>query len=141
MNYIKIIIPGIPASKGSLFKGKYGQIYPADKKLKSWVNAISWQAREQAPGEPSQAAIDLTITFNLPQASNNKKTYPTIKPDLDKLARAVLDALTGIIYYDDSQVIRLECNKAWAATDDTPGCEIEIREATKWANILDGVSK
>jgi Holliday junction resolvase RusA-like endonuclease len=127
MNYIKIIIPGIPASKGSFNRGKYGQLYPADKKLRGWVNAISWQARSQAPRQPSQAAIELTITFNLPHYDSNKDDQPTIKPDLDKLARAVLDALTGIIYHDDSQVIRLVCSKAWAI--DAPGCQIEIREA------------
>ena len=135
MNYIKITIPGIPASKGSFNIGKYGQIYQADKKLKGWVNAISWQARAQAPREPSQAAVELTITFNLPQASNNKDIHPIIRPDIDKLARAVLDALTGIIYKNDSQVIRLECNKTWSK-DGAPGCDIEIREATNWANIF-----
>lgn len=37
------------------------------------------------------------------------------KPDLDKLVRAVQDALTGIIYKDDGQVCRLTANKNYAA--------------------------
>jgi len=33
--------------------------------------------------------------------------YPTTKPDIDKLARAVLDALTDVVYRDDAQVVAL----------------------------------
>jgi hypothetical protein len=41
----------------------------------------------------------------------HKRPYPVVKPDLDKLMRAVLDSLTGVIYVDDSQVVKAEPTK------------------------------
>ena len=49
--------------------------------------------------------VRLTLTFHL----NGK---PTSRPDLDKLAGAVLDALNGIAYHDDSQVTELLLQKS-----------------------------
>jgi Holliday junction resolvase RusA-like endonuclease len=40
---------------------------------------------------------------------------PTVKPDLLKLARAVEDALTGIVYRDDAQIITETLQKAYTA--------------------------
>jgi Holliday junction resolvase RusA-like endonuclease len=48
---------------------------------------------------------------------------PTAPPDIDKLARAVLDALTGIVYDDDSQVIELQATKRF---DTHPHATIEV---------------
>jgi Holliday junction resolvase RusA-like endonuclease len=39
--------------------------------------------------------------------------YPNVMPDLDKLARAILDALTGIVWRDDAQVVRLDVEKIY----------------------------
>jgi Holliday junction resolvase RusA-like endonuclease len=50
------------------------------------------------------------------------RRYPTTKPDLDKLARAVLDALTGVYYLDDAQVVSLDLQKAY--THGAPGVYI-----------------
>jgi len=41
------------------------------------------------------------------------------KPDIDKLCRAVLDALTGIAYADDSQVVALDASKVYGPTAST----------------------
>jgi hypothetical protein len=37
-----------------------------------------------------------------------------VKPDLDKLVRAVGDALTGILYRDDAQIVSLNASKRFA---------------------------
>ncbi len=37
------------------------------------------------------------------------------RPDLDKLCRACLDSLTGIVWRDDAQVVRLEASKDYGA--------------------------
>lgn len=49
------------------------------------------------------------------------------KPDLDNLAKAVLDALTGIVYKDDSQVVSLALRKENA---NHPRLLIQIRPIT-----------
>lgn len=41
----------------------------------------------------------------------------TVKPDLDKLCRTVLDALTGVAYKDDSQVIGIIANERYGEVE------------------------
>lgn len=56
-----------------------------------------------------------------------KDCFPTGKPDAVKLARGTEDALTGIVYRDDSQNVTVISMKRWA--DDRPiGAEIHVEE-------------
>ncbi len=50
------------------------------------------------------------------------------KPDLDNLAKGVLDALNKLAYHDDGQVCELKISKQHAAQDETPGVLITIKE-------------
>lgn len=45
-------------------------------------------------------------------------TLHTRTPDTDNMAKFVLDALNRVFYVDDSQIIRIECEKAYGAEDD-----------------------
>lgn len=45
------------------------------------------------------------------EAATKGDVLPTTKPDIDNLAKCVLDALNGIAYRDDNQVVRLEVSK------------------------------
>lgn len=49
----------------------------------------------------------------------NAPLFVEKKPDLDKLIRAVCDALTGYAYIDDSQVTQVQASKRWAETPST----------------------
>jgi len=53
--------------------------------------------------------------------------YPAVKPDATKLVRSTEDALTGIIWKDDAQIINQIVIKKYADFDH-PGCEISIEE-------------
>jgi len=57
----------------------------------------------------------MRMVFGLHAPQDRRHGYPK-RPDLDKLVRAVLDALTDVCYEDDSQVIRLRASKVWAPT-------------------------
>lgn len=48
------------------------------------------------------------------------------KPDLDNLAKSVLDALNGIVWRDDAQVASLSMSKQIAAGDECPGVLIRV---------------
>jgi Holliday junction resolvase RusA-like endonuclease len=49
-------------------------------------------------------------------------------PDIDKLCRAVMDALTSVVWIDDRQVARLVASKRWPDEGEAPGASIRIRE-------------
>lgn len=50
---------------------------------------------------------------------------PVVKPDVDNVAKSILDALNGIIYLDDKQIIKLNIEKIYAETSWT---EVKIEE-------------
>lgn len=96
--------------------------------LNSWRRSI---AREFGPlvKEPFEGAVGVSAVFYVCRPKSHFGTgrnagclrksapaYPVTKRagDLDKLARAVLDALTGVAYRDDSQVIELRLSKLYA---------------------------
>ena len=50
---------------------------------------------------------------------------PSKRPDLDNLNKSVMDALNGIVYRDDCQVVTLNSKKVYA---ETPGVDICVME-------------
>lgn len=73
-------------------------------------------------GVPVVAAID--AYFTIPKSASKKaraemlagKKRPTKKPDADNIIKSVLDALNGIAYHDDSQVVGVIINKYYSNT-------------------------
>ena len=59
--------------------------------------------------EPPQSASNIKKTRMLNQAE-----YPLKKPDVDNVAKIILDALNGIAYRDDKQVVTLIVKKSYA---------------------------
>lgn len=54
--------------------------------------------------EPIEMSFD--FYFSRPASVPKKRTCHVIRPDLSKLVRAAEDSLTGIVYKDDSQIVR-----------------------------------
>lgn len=79
--------------------------------------------------EDSPITIDMTFSFVRPKSvSAKKRPHHTVKPDVDKLVRAVLDALTNVAYRDDSQVVRINATKTY---DESEYIEVTVREFTE----------
>lgn len=79
---------------------------------------------------PFGGPLSVILVFSLPRPASlpKKVRHPVRRPDLDKLARAVLDGLTaGGAWKDDSQVVRLAAWKEYAS-DEGPGCMIGFEE-------------
>jgi crossover junction endodeoxyribonuclease RusA len=119
-----IWVEGLPKTQGS--KNAYNRggrivLVETSKGLKPWRETIAHVAKLTNP-EVSNQAIKLSLLFLLPAPKKMVRRYPTTKPDLDKLARAVLDALTGVYYLDDAQVVSLDLQKAY--THGAPGVYI-----------------
>lgn len=85
-----------------------------------WCYSIFCKSKRFAPDVPLSVEI---LACYAPPKSASKKTKqmmlsgevrPTKKPDADNIAKIILDALNGIAYDDDKQVIHLDVNKKYA---------------------------
>lgn len=112
-------------------------------KSKDWKRLVASVAQHYRPARLIEGPVKLTLTF---QRERNKghfnskgqlnkaglaTPYPIAKPDVLKLARGVEDALTGVIWKDDSQIVVEHLFKVWG---DAPCVTIEIEEITQGEN-------
>jgi len=67
-------------------------------------------------GPPLEGPVCISLTFYLPRPKSapRRVVHPATRPDLSKLVRSVEDALTGIVYRDDAQIMSLTAIKAFA---------------------------
>lgn len=87
------------------------------KHNKTFTAAVRWSAR--AAGVlmiPKGRGVSLSVVFTFIRPKGCRRSEPCVRPDCDKLARALLDALTGIAYHDDGQVVSLSVRKMYGAT-------------------------
>ncbi|MGA9668433.1 MAG: RusA family crossover junction endodeoxyribonuclease [Terracidiphilus sp.] len=68
-----------------------------------------------AAGVPVRVCV--TFVFQKPKSAPASRTRPTVKPDLDKLARSTTDALTGVLWADDAQVVEYSLNKIYGTLE------------------------
>jgi len=102
-------------------------------KVKGWQLAITAAAvQSRAQTAPFDGPVSVTCTFALPRPSSYPKriVHHVTKPDVDKLARAVLDALAGVLFGDDAAVTELHASKGYAFAGCNPGVVITVAETT-----------
>jgi len=121
---LELWVPGVPQPQGSkrIFGGRL--VEGNDRTLRPYRANIAGEARAKFGREPVRdVALDVTLGFmferprshygtgrNAHEIKPSAPAYKSTRPDLDKLVRAVLDSLTGIVFAEDSQVARLS---AW----------------------------
>lgn len=124
-------IPGRPAAQGSKRHVGGGRMIEASKRLPGWRKQIAdvatmYRSRDAAVFPDQALAVELEFVVARPKYAIGK-LLPAIKRssgDIDKLARAVLDGLTGICYKDDSQVTALTCRKRLAGRGEEIGVHV-----------------
>jgi Holliday junction resolvase RusA-like endonuclease len=148
---VVIEVHGIPAPQGSKVRNRYGAIYESGKTVAPWREAIRAEVQRQVT-VPLAGAVRCWITFRLPRPRGHYGTgrnggtirhsapvYPAGRPDLDKLARAVLDGLTdGGAWKDDGQVVMLLAQKVYALPGMPAGCRIELHVTDASADAISG---
>ena len=126
---IQFFCPGLPRAKGSMrgfvVKGR-ALITNSSPATRSWEQDVAFFARQACAGA-TQGPVSLSLCFYLPRPKKPKHEQHIVKPDVDKLARAVMDALTGIAYRDDSQVHDLAVSKLYEHDANTPGVRVRVR--------------
>jgi crossover junction endodeoxyribonuclease RusA len=99
---------------------------------KGWEQLVRAQAQASADGTLFAGAVAVSMTFELLRpASLPRRVVDHCKaPDVDKLARAVLDGLTGVLFANDAAVIALDVRKVYAPPGRAPGATITVAETT-----------
>lgn len=145
----ELFVPGTPAPSGSkspfVYKdkktGKHkASLAPANKRQKPWMQVVATYARMKYRGPLLTGGIILNATFCFHRKkghytatgklSKKGRENPnhTVKPDRDKLLRAVQDAMSGIVYKDDCQIWTGDTKKVYVGLDEPEGVLIEIED-------------
>lgn len=116
--------------------GRVAIVDTAGKRGKDWRALVQLVAQEHMNGtELFQGALALSVTFVMPRPRghfgkrglrDSAPAYPTTRPDVDKLSRAIMDALKHVAYRDDAQVIMKQVTKVYG---ERPGAHVVLREA------------
>ena len=126
---VRFDVSGLPVPQGStrafIVKNR-PVITSTSKGLNQWRQLVAGEAQRRVK-EPMGGPVAITLGFRLPRpksAPKKKWIYPSKRPDIDKLVRAVLDALTHVIIADDSQVVSLTATKDYGP----PGVLVQVDE-------------
>ena len=95
---------------------------------KQHVAAVAHKKWDEEPGIILAGPILIAMTFNLPKPKTAKRKSPTVKPDVDNLYKGVADALEGIAYVHDQQIVFAMIEKRYAKDNDSVGVKVTIRE-------------
>lgn len=117
-------VPGVPVPQGS--KMPWGA--EANPHVKSWRESVAAAAAEVMANGPVDGPVNVIVDFFFPRpkghfgsgrnAERLKDSAPiwhSAKPDLDKLQRALGDAMTGVVVRDDSQVASWHVRKLYGS--------------------------
>ena len=124
--------PGHPRPQGSKRHVGNGRMIESSRFVAGWREAIAAAAAAvlPAPLDPSAAAA-LRLDFIMPRPQRTPQpTPPAIRRtgDIDKLTRAVLDALSGVWFADDAAVVLLDASKVVAEPGQEPGVAMRLYE-------------
>ena len=130
---ITFTVFGTPRPQGSMRAlWKPGMKYPAvtsdNPRLKPWRQQIAGVALALniAPfGDYVPLEITMNFYFTKPKSAKKRRGM-TVKPDGDKLLRAVFDSLKGVLFHDDAQVVEFHARKHYGGPERVT---VEIREA------------
>lgn len=107
-------------------RGGFARGYvPKDHKIHLYRHAVATAAKAVCPHPTDdQVIVKLCFTLARPPSHMNKsgckKNAPLFpKCDCDNLAKGCLDAMTGIVWYDDSQVVELHIAKHYGTAGST----------------------
>jgi crossover junction endodeoxyribonuclease RusA len=135
---ISFKVTGHPEPQGSMRAfmrrgARYPVVTSDNPSLKQWRHLVAYTAQQHADAGPIAGGVHVMLTFSLQRPKSLPKSVREHlkKPDIDKLARAVLDALTGILFVDDSAVVRLMVTKRYADPQEAPGVLIGIAPYTE----------
>ena len=144
---LSFFVPGIPAPGGSKRFVGFGKkthrailIDAAGEKNKNWRSSVAQcgnAARMVSQLALLSVPLEVEFIFAMPRPKGHytpkgvlrasAPVHHTTRPDVLKLSRSTEDALTGVIWLDDSQTVTLHATKRFVSTDEGCGCYITVK--------------
>jgi len=137
-NSFTFTVLGTPAPQGSKRHIGRGIMVESSKKVKPWRQDVKYAAIAQKPDEWDMALpVHLSVVFRFPRPKShfNKSGLRTSAPkactsashgDIEKLVRSTNDAMTGILFDDDRQVVSLNASKRYCEAGEPAGAIITL---------------
>jgi crossover junction endodeoxyribonuclease RusA len=137
---VEFRVIGKPATAGSkrAFAHRHtGRIVVVDdcKGGKAWRKLVQAQASSKCKFLMI-GPLRIEVTFVMPRPLSHRKKdgsiakgapmTHTVKPDATKLLRALEDAMTGIVWIDDAQIVSQLCMKRYAEPGEDPGAYVRV---------------
>jgi Holliday junction resolvase RusA-like endonuclease len=136
---VSFFAAGVPASQGSkrlvrVRNSNRSIMLESSERVKPWRQTIAAVAQMHAVPMHS-GDVEMHIVCRWPRPQSHLRADGTVRDsaparpsyaDVDKLARAVCDALAGIAYRNDRQVASLSIQRVWARAGESAGAHIEI---------------
>ena len=130
---IRLTIPGQPIAKGRPRVTNRGTYTP--KRTRDYEKFIRALALHEigAVLYEGPLAVRVIASYRIPQswtkarqrAAEDGTCQHTIKPDVDNACKSVLDALNGVFWIDDAQIVRLTVEKLYSRV---PAVTVEVRQ-------------
>lgn len=139
---INFFIPGKPTGKGRPRVCRNVTYTPKETKdYETLVRTCYKQKYSNKESIPAKTPVEVEIYayFKFPKSMPKKQVKiienggaftvrPTKKPDADNISKIILDALNGLAYYDDNQVVTLRIDKCYAKDESQVGVYVKIDE-------------
>lgn len=76
--------------------------------------------------EPLAGPLEVNVAFNFEKPKSAKRPFPSVKPDIDNLLKAIFDAANGVLWEDDAQIVATYAVKRYGK----PSINITLCEVT-----------
>lgn len=138
MSEVQFIVPGQPVAKGrprAAKRGKHITMYTPEKTA-NYEGLVAHAAHIAMAGQSlflGACFVELDIRVMIPASWSGKRKAGAVrgeikaisKPDIDNCEKALFDAMNGVVWRDDSQVVEVAKRKRYA---ETPGVVVIVRE-------------
>lgn len=127
---------GTPRPQGSKRYLGNGRFIEASKDLKPWratiANAVFQEWMRSSDDRPFTEPVVVRAVFYMPKPKTVNRLWPSVVPDVDKLCRALGDALSvdSSAVVDDSLIVAWDAIKVYAALPEDVGVKVRVRLAT-----------
>lgn len=138
MRAIHFVVYGVAQAQGSAKAfmpkgGRFPIVTSSNPKLRGWRHLVSdaaGRALAEAGGHFMEKGTAVRVVAEVylprPKALGKREAHHTKSPDVDKIARGLSDALSGVVFADDAQVVQFKVSKFYTAPGEAPHAVIVV---------------